>query len=99
MVMITEVYKVQKMIPMVRHFPQTPSVGVLSTELRWLKTIYLILLTFLVMPTVLWLYSGDFFPNAEKYIFYFFSLFVHFPLDKHDKHDYLVTNIRSELTI
>ena len=53
MVMITEVYKVQKMIPMVRHFTQGSFIGVRPTGLRWLKTIYLILLTFLVMPTFL----------------------------------------------
>ena len=89
MVMITEVYKVQKMIPMVRHFPQGSYGGALSTGLRWLNTTYLILLTF---------FRG-FFPNAKKYIFYFFSLSVHFSLDKHDKHGYLVIKISSELTI
>ena len=35
-----------------------------------------------------------FFSNAKKYIFYFFSLFLHFFLDKHGEHDYLIIEIK-----
>ena len=44
--MITEVYKVQKMIPMVRHFPQTPSMVSLTLSLMR-KNIFFIFFHFL----------------------------------------------------